>query len=357
MRISQFYRAFIFLFCAAFPAFSIQGSDGPTPFSLIQPPAIYYLPTQTPVLSFTILEKSREMAYVDTDRVLNVYDLESGTQKSLGKFTEKLLPFTDQQEKYLLSGSHRILTEITNQLEEREIHLPLASRFLFWNEENLYLMKKIEKVKKTTWKISFFSLNPERNVVQHKQCEFEVSQPDLDLKLGEGHRFPDLLLYHAKNTSVQSELSIYRLDLRTRSGRCTLRPVSENKETFRGSIQSVTQVSDQDDIVVMTDHPEINLFYGQPNAWESASLPSGVSYIPNPKTNIVVNLNRKRGVGIYSLKSFKFTQLEMPIDQELLTKTHIWVTGRGDTFYMSGKDSGGKRGVRTVYQVDLKSLN
>lgn len=334
----------------------LGGSDGPTPFTKVAPPGLISVPTEFPISSFTVLEKSNELAYVDNEKNLRLHNLENGKERTLGNFLEKLLPFTDHKEKFLLSDSKRILKNIENYSNDREIQLPMASRFLFWEKDELYLMKKLEQVGKLEWKLDYYLFRTEKNLVEHKSCSFFLSEPRKRIELGDGHRFPNLLLYSPPSLNREKGLMFYYLDLRAKNEACSLKSLPETTDFIWGEIQSISQVSPYHDMVVITDHSDWNIYFGKPGKWRYASLPGGSSYLPNPKVPMVINLNRQQGVSIYSLKTQKYFNLDFSVDREMTEQDQVWVTTNGDKLYINAKEDSGNNSGRSLFELDLKKL-
>jgi len=353
---------FIFLavvFFISMPISALQflgGSDGPTPFTKIHPPTLSNIVTELPVSSFAILEKSDELAYVGPDKVLRIHNLKNGKEITLGSFFSKLFPVTDLKEKYLLSSNRRVLKNIESDDNSREVQLPVASQFLFWEKEDLYLLRKLELVSAVKWQIEYYLFKAEKNLVQHKTCEFSLPQERKKIVLGEGHRFPNLLLYSPPSRGEDS-LVVYYLDLRTRRDSCSLKTVSESSDLISGEIQSITQLNSQNDFVVLTNHDQWHLYFGKPGKWNYSNLPGGISYLPNPKAPLLVNLNRQRGLSIYSLKTHKYFNLDVSIEEDLASRDQIWIRSNSETLYLNTKDNSGSGEERSIFQLDLKKLN
>ncbi|NBW99639.1 hypothetical protein EBR03_08720 [bacterium] len=69
-----------------------------------------------------------------------------------------------------------------------------------------------------------------------------------------------------------------------------------------------------------------------------------------------MNLNRKKGVGVYSLETEKYFTLDIALDRGLLFGNQIWVTSDGGSLYLSTRDSEDGRGERSLHMLTLEGL-
>ncbi|MFM8269122.1 MAG: hypothetical protein ACKN9V_02950 [Pseudomonadota bacterium] len=338
-------------------SFEIIGSDGPTPFSRVPAPRKVSIPLQGTISSFSILENTDRVAYVDSSRVLRLYDLNTTEEIRFGGFINQLFPVSDPKGRAVLSSDLRNTKKVLGKESGQEIRLPGSTQFIGWEENELYLLKKIERLNSRTWRISYFVYNQERNQVQHRACEFDPDRNPQTLKLGSGHVFPHLVLYSEKPADGLTELNLYTLDLRMRNGQCQVEVQSQKPDLIKGKLTSVNWVSDGSYFVVISDHESANLFLGKSGSLNVASLPAGFSYIPNPRSPMIININRQKGIGVYSLTTGRYFTLELSVDRGFLEGNQIWVDARGEQLFISTKDNRDKLGGRALHTVSLKGLN
>ncbi|NBX81840.1 hypothetical protein EBQ90_01955 [bacterium] len=331
------------------------GSDGPTPFSKISAPKKLLIPTKRAISAFAILEKTEQVAYLDVQGELRLNDVRSGKEKALGHFLPTLLPISDPTEKFLISRNLRSLKELKAEGQARELQLPVANDFLFWNDDQLFLSKKLEKTGKGKWQLGFHRVNLAKNLVIHHHCDFQLPPEVTNLTVAQGHRHPKVLMYQVENHGESTRLTFFQLGLRLRDDQCEVETLG-SQNVLRAQVQSVAQVGKENFLAVITDHAEENLYFGFPGAFKSTQLPLGVSYIPNPERPVVVNLNRKKGVGVYSLETEKYFTLDIALDRGLLFGNQIWVTSDGGSLYLSTRDSEDGRGERSLHMLTLEGL-
>jgi hypothetical protein len=355
---SIFFWAFILLgLSKGLIAFEIIGSDGPTPFSRIPAPRKVTIPLQGMITSYSVLEGTNKLAYVDSRLKLRVYDLNNGEEQQFGGFIDELFPISGADGKMVLSSDLKNIFRVVGKNKGQEIRLPGSTQFLLWDQTDLYLLKKLERLNTEAWRISYFIYDPEKNQIRHKICDFQPNNNPKILKLGAGHLTPHLLLYSEKIMDGGTELNFYNLDLRMRNGLCQIEAQSKEPEFVKGNVTSVNWAFGGQELAVLTDHETANMYFGKPGAFSVANLPAGLSYIPNHKSPVVININRQKGVGVYSLLTGRYFTLELSVDRGFLEGNQIWVDSEAEQLFISTKERRDKSGGRALHTVSLKGLN
>lgn len=338
-------------------AVEIIGSDGPTPFSRIPAPRQVSIPLQGMITSYSVLEGTNKLAYIDSSRALRVYDFNSGEEQQLGGFITELFPVAGLDGKTVLSSDLKNIIKLVGKNKGQEIRLPGSNKFLQWNKSDLYLLKNLERLNGEAWRISFFIYDQDKNQIRHRTCDFKPTGNPKNLKLGSGHWMPNLLLYSEKSVEGGTELAFYSLDLRSRNGQCQIETQSNSPDLVKGNVSSVNWTFEGSDLVIITDHETNNLYFGKAGAFSAANLPAGRSYIPNPKSPVVININRQKGVGVYSLLTGRYFLLELSVDRGFLEGNQVWVDSEGEQLFISTRERRDKSGGRALHTVSLRGLN
>ncbi|NBX75462.1 MAG: hypothetical protein EBQ92_02825 [Proteobacteria bacterium] len=338
-------------------AFEMIGSDGPTPFAPIPAPRKVTIPLQETISSYSVLEGTDKLAYIDSNLKLRVYDFNSGEEQQYGGFINELFPVSGAGGKTVLSSDLKKVVRVVGKNKGQEIGLPGSSQFLLWDKNDLYLLKKLEKLNGEAWRISYFIYNQDKNQIRHNACDFYPANNPKNLRIGEGHLVPNLLLYSEKHMDRDTELTIYTLNLKARNGKCQIEAQSREPEYFKGNVTSVNWAFEGREVVVFTDHETTNLYFGTPGAFSIGILPVGRSYIPNTKSSVVININRQKGVGVYSLLTGRYFTLDLSVDRGFLEGNQIWVDSEGEQLFISTRERRDKWGGRALHTVSLKGLN
>jgi hypothetical protein len=249
------------------------------------------------------------------------------------------------------------MVRVVGKNKGQEIRLPGSTQFLLWDQTDLYLLKKLERLNSEAWRISYFIYDQEKNQIRHKTCDFQPAHNPRILKFGGGHSAPNLLLYSEKSVDGGTELNFYTLDLRMRNGQCQIEVQSKDAEFVKGNVTSVNWAFGGQELAVLTDHEVTNLYFGKPGAFSVANLPAGRSYLPNHKSSVVININRQKGVGVYSLLTGRYFTLELSVDRGFLEGNQIWVDSAGEQLFISTRERRDKWGGRALHTVSLKGLN
>jgi len=333
------------------------GSDGPTPFMQVPAPRKFPLKLLEPIASYSFLERTEKILYVSSQKRLKLFHLETGKESHLGEFNHKLFPQVDSAERFILSQNFRMLKELNTQAPGKEFLLPPTSHFYFWHENQAFLQRSLQQIKPGTWSLTYLVVNPKKNAVYHRTCEFSLDRSVQELKVAQGHRYPEVLLYSEEALEGQKQLSLYFVELKNEEfAKCQISSSKSGEETIKGSISSVSWISDNREIAVIAEGESNNLLFGAIEDLRPATLPPGYSYIPNPQNGIVVNINRQRGLSVYSLQSGRFFNLDIPVDRGFFEGNQIWIDSFGEKLFLSTKDHRDKFGGRTLFSLSLKGL-
>lgn len=338
-------------------ATEIRGGDGPTPFSRIPAPRKISIPLQGSVSSFSVLESTAKLAYMDSSHTLRVYDMNQGLESSIGSFPGELFPEASPDGKSVLSADLRTFKRLVGKGKGQEIRLPSSTQLIFWEKTELYLLKKLERLNSEGWRVSYLVYQQDQNQVEHRSCDFYLEDKVKALKLASGSSFSDLTLYSEKITDSGNELSFYSVNLKSRNGQCQIKSRSNSFDLVKGNVTSVNWFAEREELAVITDHESLNLYLGKSGALSGTSLPAGRSYIPNSYSPIVVNINRQKGIGVYSLLTGRYFTLELSVDRGFLEGNQIWVTSDADQLFISTRERRDKQGGRALHTVSLKGIN
>ena len=179
-------------------AIDVKGGDGPTPFSRIPAPKRISIPLQGMVSSFAVLESTDKLAYLDSDRMLRVYDFNQGQEAPIGGFATELFPAASPDGKAVLSSDLKTFKKVIGKGKGQEIRLPGSSHFLLWDKTDLYLLKKLERVSSDSWQISYLVYQQDKNQVRHRVCDFYPENNPKTLKVAGGNSPSEIVLYSEK---------------------------------------------------------------------------------------------------------------------------------------------------------------
>lgn len=341
----------------SFAATPFGGSDGPTPFMQVPAPRKLPIRLLEPISTYSFLERTEKILYVSSQKRLKLFSLESGVETLLGEFKHRLFPQVDSSEKYLLSEDFRTLKELNTQSPGKEFLLPPTTHFFFWHENQAFLQRSLMQIKPGTWELSYLVINPRQNTVYHRTCEFGLDRSVQEVKVAQGHRYPEVLLYSEEVQKDQRQLSFYFIELKNEeSGKCRLSTSRTEEVTIKGITRSISWISENKEVAVITEGESNNIYFGSVDDLRPAILPAGYSYIPNPQNGIVVNINRQRGLSVYSLQSGRFFNLDIPVDRGLFEGNQIWIDSLGEKLFLSTRDYRDKFGGRTLFSLSLKGL-
>lgn len=333
------------------------GSDGPTPFLQVPAPRKVLISLEEPVSTFSFLERGEKILYVSSQKRLKLFNLVNGTETFLGNFEGKLFPWLDDTEKYLLSADLRILKEVNTKSPGKEFWLPPTSDFYFWNDHQAFLQRGLKQTSPGSWSLDFLMVNPQKNAVFHHSCQFDLPESIKNLNVAQGHRYPEVLLYSHETLKDETNLSFHFLKLKPgNSGKCQVISEFSGERSLKGPISSVSWISESREIAVITGTEANNLYFGPINDLQKASIPKGYSYLPNPQNGVVLNINRQRGISVYSLHSGKFFNLDIPVDRGFFEGNQIWIDSEGDKLFLSTRDLRDKLGGRTLFTLSLRGL-
>lgn len=331
-----------------------RGSDGPTPFTKVQAPQLEGIATTDSVSSFVILEKRNQMAYVGKKGHLWLHDFENKSEINLGKFRGSLAPFIDPDERFLFSGNLGLMKDIRAGLNPWEFKIPQNASPLFWFQRELFLLEKVENLSSGNWTITHSRLDSDSQVLRRYTCQLTLP-PNVQLGVGHGPLFPSILFYGHQYEKGRTSLDLYELNVLESSNKCEFKQVVHYQEPLWGKILSVTQVNDGRDYAIVTDHPQRDLLYDTDRSCSYFSLPAGVSYFPNPRLPVLVNINRQKGVGVFALHTAKHFTIDRSVDTELSLKNHVWINSQTPDLFVALKQQSKER-ERKVYHLDLDSL-
>jgi len=359
--VKRFVFFILSVICVGNSLWAVQpsgGSDGPTPFMQVPAPRKVPIRLDEPISSFSILERNEKILYVSPQKKLKIFDLEKGAETLLGNFNEKLFPVWDESEKYFFSDDLRILKELNFESPGKELWLPPTSNFYFWAGGDAFLQRSLVKKGPRLWSLSFLIARPNKNIVFHEQCELEIPEELAELKVAQGHRYPEVLLFGEQFTGKETSLTAHFVRLeRNSKGKCPVESHSSVHEPLLGRVLSVNWISDRKELAIITDAEVSNLYFGAIGNLKEASLPLGHSYIPNPPSGVVLNLNRQKGIGVYSLRTGRYFTLDIPVDRGFLHGNPIWVDSTGEKLFLSTRDYRDKLGGRTLFSLSLRGLN
>ena len=331
-----------------------RGSDGPTPFTKIPAPQLEAIATTDSVSSFVILEKRNQMAYVGSKGNLWIHDFENKAEINLGKFRGSLAPFIDPDERFLFSGNLGLMKDIRAELNPWEFKIPQDASPLFWFQRELFILEKVSKVSSGIWNVTHSRVDSDSQVVRRHSCQLSLP-PNVQLGLGHGHLFPSVLFYGYQYDKGRSYLDLYQLNVLENSKKCDFRQIVRYEEPIFGKIQSVTQLNEAREYAIVTDHPQRDLLYDTERSCAYYSLPSGVSYFPNPRIPVLVNVNRQKGVGLFALHTGKQFTIDRSVDAELSLKNHVWINSQSPDLFIALREQSKDR-ERKVYHLNVDSL-
>ncbi len=358
MRRFNCFLVFLCVFASlAFGEKPFGGSDGPTPFMQVPAPRKFPLKLLEPITSYSFLERTEKILYVSSQKRLKLFHLDSGKETLLGEYHQKLFPQLDSAEKHVLSEDFRILKELNTQSPGKEFLLPPTSHFYFWHDNQAFLQRRLEQIKPGTWALTYLVVNPKKNAVYHRTCEFSLDRSVQELKVAQGHRYPEVLLYSEEALPSEKQLALYFIELKNeQSGKCQVSANKSGEEAIQGKISSISWISGEKEVAIITEGEQKNLFFGSVEDLRPAALPQGYSYIPNPQNGIVVNINRHKGLSVYSLQSGRFFNLDIPVDRGFFEGNQIWIDSGGEKLFLSTRDHRDKFGGRTLFSLSLKGL-